>query len=313
MWASALPLFEWKINLINANYPPDYKVYLTPSPWVTKLGESLEDRSYIFHKVFISVDQKTCLNTEDLNIVAQRPSSDKALESISVKINNIITWFVLWGLVQIILSGIYMWWVIIWREHRRISEALGSTLIILVSCLFLVAIMKLLGPRMSWDFFTVSYDCYGALTYSAELSKMHYEVPVVMLIGIFAELGALSIMAREIIRAIHSLKKRVFEVRCGLTQRAPDWWESARFQTVFVAWSWFRQNGVSRPAHQRVTQTVRRLRTKCIISNVELINEEICLDFRIRNFRDSWVYSDSHLSVVAWFHVTNKECPLFAH
>ena len=33
------------------------------------------------------------------------------------------------------------------------------------------------------------------------------------------------------------------------TQRAPDWWESARFQVFFVAWSWFRQNGVvsSRP------------------------------------------------------------------
>jgi len=33
------------------------------------------------------------------------------------------------------------------------------------------------------------------------------------------------------------------------TQRAPDWWESARFQAVCVAWSWFRQNSVvsSRP------------------------------------------------------------------
>jgi len=33
------------------------------------------------------------------------------------------------------------------------------------------------------------------------------------------------------------------------TQRAPDWWESARFQAVCVAWSGFRQNGVvsSRP------------------------------------------------------------------
>ena len=28
------------------------------------------------------------------------------------------------------------------------------------------------------------------------------------------------------------------------TQRAPDWWESARFQALYVAWSWFRQNGV---------------------------------------------------------------------
>ena len=34
-----------------------------------------------------------------------------------------------------------------------------------------------------------------------------------------------------------------------LTKRAPDWWESARFQAVCVAWSWFRQNAVisSRP------------------------------------------------------------------
>jgi hypothetical protein len=33
------------------------------------------------------------------------------------------------------------------------------------------------------------------------------------------------------------------------TQRAPDWWESARFQAVCLAWSRFRQNGVisSRP------------------------------------------------------------------
>lgn len=37
--------------------------------------------------------------------------------------------------------------------------------------------------------------------------------------------------------------------KSGLTQRAPDWWESARFQAVCVAWSWFRQSGVvsSRP------------------------------------------------------------------
>ena len=33
------------------------------------------------------------------------------------------------------------------------------------------------------------------------------------------------------------------------TQRAPDWWESARFQALSVASSWFRQSGVisSRP------------------------------------------------------------------
>jgi hypothetical protein len=40
------------------------------------------------------------------------------------------------------------------------------------------------------------------------------------------------------------------------TQRAPDWWESARFQAICVAWSFFRFAGESRPAHQRVTRAV---------------------------------------------------------
>jgi len=40
-----------------------------------------------------------------------------------------------------------------------------------------------------------------------------------------------------------------FEQLCSIsenrpTQRAPDWWESARFQSVSVAQGWFRQSGV---------------------------------------------------------------------
>ena len=38
-------------------------------------------------------------------------------------------------------------------------------------------------------------------------------------------------------RLLDYLKKR------NLTQRAPDWWESARFQAVCVDSSWFRQSG----------------------------------------------------------------------
>jgi hypothetical protein len=45
---------------------------------------------------------------------------------------------------------------------------------------------------------------------------------------------------------------------CGLTKRAPDKWESARFQAVGVAQGWFRQNGVILSHHLQVTQTVRR-------------------------------------------------------
>jgi len=46
-----------------------------------------------------------------------------------------------------------------------------------------------------------------------------------------------------------------------LTQRAPDWWESARFQAVFWAQAGSVKAAVSCPAHQRVTQAVGLLVT----------------------------------------------------
>ena len=45
------------------------------------------------------------------------------------------------------------------------------------------------------------------------------------------------------IRGQESFKMLQSVVSCP-TQRAPDWWESPRFQALCVAWSWFRQNGV---------------------------------------------------------------------
>jgi hypothetical protein len=45
------------------------------------------------------------------------------------------------------------------------------------------------------------------------------------------------------------LPSLAIKIKTQLTQRAPDWWESARFQAVFAARGWFQQNGVlsSRP------------------------------------------------------------------
>ncbi len=48
---------------------------------------------------------------------------------------------------------------------------------------------------------------------------------------------------------------KIDEPKRHLTMRAPDWWDSARFQALFVARSWFRQNGVV-SSRQQVTQAV---------------------------------------------------------
>jgi hypothetical protein len=53
----------------------------------------------------------------------------------------------------------------------------------------------------------------------------------------------------NIASGVHSAEEK-YSDQMRLTKRAPDVWDSARFQAVFVAWSWFRQNGatLSRPA-----------------------------------------------------------------
>ena len=46
---------------------------------------------------------------------------------------------------------------------------------------------------------------------------------------------------------------------CGLTSRAPDVWESARFRSIFLASSFSCSQAESTPAHTQVTQTVGQI------------------------------------------------------
>jgi hypothetical protein len=55
--------------------------------------------------------------------------------------------------------------------------------------------------------------------------------------------------------------------KCGLTKRAPDWWGCAAKMGLHLAQTNSVKAVLSRPTHQRVTQTVGWLRSK-IISNV---------------------------------------------
>ena len=64
------------------------------------------------------------------------------------------------------------------------------------------------------------------------------------------------------------------------TQRAPDWWESPRFQAVFLAQASSVKAALSRPTHQRVTQAVgtllaeRKPQQKLKLKRVKLVVEK---------------------------------------
>ena len=100
--ATILPLFEWDIEM-KADFSPTYTVHSEPFPWATKLGESLDDRAYIFKKVKVLVGDAICTNDEELMTI-QRSANEKSLESISVKIKNYTSWLIGSSFITVIVS-----------------------------------------------------------------------------------------------------------------------------------------------------------------------------------------------------------------
>jgi len=176
-----MPLLEWQISEIATDSSHDDRFNL--SSWTTKLGDSL-------------VDVLCCgksSNPEGLNPVVRRSWSEETVERVARNINrSVFPW--LWLLL--FLSGIYVWWSAI-HHKRPITEALISTV---VAMIFLCV---LLDVTRSFYAYVVTSECLeDAVTFNAKLSKVHYETLLVLFVAILAEVGAVSIMLRQIRWAI---------------------------------------------------------------------------------------------------------------
>jgi len=80
--ATSLPLFEWQINDVVADYPPVFEVQLSPYRVTTRLGEDLDVR-LLRGKVYVSKDGNNC-RYGDVNIVFKRSQSDEKLGQTSL-------------------------------------------------------------------------------------------------------------------------------------------------------------------------------------------------------------------------------------
>lgn len=189
-WALNMPLFEWHISEIVSDAP--FEAQFTPSPWVTKFGESLENSSYIIRQI----DGRYCKNDrnpEELDSVVTRSRVERTLEKITQSINHsIIPW--LWLLI--LLSGIHIWWHTIYYK-RPITEALISTIVAVVLLYILLDISRPFFARVT------GLGCLeDTITFNARLSKIHYETLIVMFASILAEVGALVMILRHIIKVV---------------------------------------------------------------------------------------------------------------
>ncbi len=197
--SNAMPLFDWKIDVIVSDFPHTYSVQINLPPWITtRLGESLEKSSHIFREIKVSDGENVCTNIESFGLNIARSSQEKFLESISLLITP---WFSLGGFIEIVLSGVYIWWVMLSVEHGSISNAIVPTMIgvgLLVVVCLLVTMMAPFDPIGVMPF-TPEHTCTGKLAFHASLSKIHYETLTIMLAGIISELGSLGIMLHKAI------------------------------------------------------------------------------------------------------------------
>lgn len=193
-------LLEWQISEIVTDFPPTHEVGIVPSPWVAGLGESLDDGSYVFKKIHISKDKRSC-RKEVLTLVVERSLEDKSFEQVWLNIYRNTSWLFGWSWIEVILSIMYIFlFTIFHKEHSAIHALL---FMVIALCLFLnlTQILRNVAPLSHPYFGTV--DCYpGVVTFNARLSKLYYEAPIFLFVGILSELGGIAVIVYQIMKGM---------------------------------------------------------------------------------------------------------------
>ena len=147
-------------------------------------------------------------SSRDLQVVVKRTSNEELLErlSLALLINDHtiypITW---WILIEVLLAVAYIIWFTIGHEHRPVPHAIASAVFAaLFFCFIMIPVIKLMGPRLTYGGMAA---CHGEIMFRAKLLWVDYSVIILLLAGFFAELAALAIMARQIVKAIMQRKE----------------------------------------------------------------------------------------------------------
>lgn len=204
LWAMTIPLFEWQITDIVSDFPTNYEIRIFPSPWQARFGDSINNDVYLHKNISVLVDRKDCYN-DDISVVIERTQKDERLENVWLSIYMNTKWLLGWSLIEVLLSVLYIWWFMIWHKHS-FGKTIGLS--ILAVFIFLNLIPRLFNPLFFPRYFAGVVDCYhGTISLNVLLSEIHYETPIILLLGVLLECGALVIMLREIRQAIRDRKR----------------------------------------------------------------------------------------------------------
>jgi len=198
-----MPLLEWQVSEIVTDFPSTYQVEISPSPWEGSLGDALGDGSYILQKIRVIGNGAFC-RKENLKFVVRRSQNDVIVERVlNANLKN-YSWLLAWSMIELILSGMYIWWFIVEYRHGSAFQDVIFMGIAGFIYVFLILISRVLGHQLGYVGIS---DCSGTVTLNASLSKVHYETLIVLSVCILSELGALGVMLGQIKRAVIERKE----------------------------------------------------------------------------------------------------------
>jgi len=208
--AGDMPLFEWKISKIVPDFPATYEVRVHSSPWIAYPGDSLDDGLYIFRNVWVESDRKVC-SIRDFNFDVRRVDNHHPAEKVlNPSMKNLLR-LEEWIQIEVLLALIYIWLFTIWHERQAgCFPALLFTGIAVFFYLNVSQIARALASPFRLIFASSDFGvlaCSGKVTFNAELLKVQYETPIVLLVGSLLGLGGIVVMLREIIKAIIQRKE----------------------------------------------------------------------------------------------------------
>lgn len=201
-----MPLFEWQINKIVTDLPSTYDVDVHRSPWITHPRDSLDDGSYILKYGINVVRDGNYCRKQNLKFIVSRSQNYKIVERLlnaDQEMSN-SSWLFSWVLIGLVLSGIYICWFIIGYKKGRIADIVLYTGIAGAIYIFLLLFSRIIGPHIGY---AGTIDCNGTITFSARLSKIHFETLTVFFTIILLELGVLVVMLHQVVKGIFEKNK----------------------------------------------------------------------------------------------------------
>jgi hypothetical protein len=196
-----MPLFEWKISEIITDLPSTYEVDVRPSPWIAHPRDSLDDGSYILSYGINVVRDGNYCREQNLKFIVKRSPNYKIVERLlnSHQEMSNSSWLFRLVVIELVLSGIYIWWFIIAYQKSRIVDVIRYTGIAGAICVVLLLFSRIIGPHIGY---AGTIDCDGTITLSASLLKVHYETLIVFFAVILLELAGIVVMLRQVVNAL---------------------------------------------------------------------------------------------------------------